>query len=350
MAPSDAIAFLGSTGPILSRCLYVVAELGVADHLKGGPRTPHQLGETLAVNPDALKRVLLALSAIGFFRPSGLGAFENTPQSRILMSDHPGSLREWLRYAGAPWQWKHWGELLDTVEKGGDLRCGLLFDWVETNPEIRAQFNAAMQSKAKLVDEKIVELFDFSPFKRVVDVGGGNGHFVHKLIKRQAGLKATVFDIPPTIASLRKACPFGPLHGQIDLVEGDFFKEVPTGGDLYLIRHVLHNWPDSQARIILENCRKAMPPNAQLLVVDMLVEEDELAPRTMDIAMLHLLGGRERTALEFKTLLKQAGFKFMGVVKTSTPMSLLISSVQTLPQENEVGVTSNSPLPEPLLV
>jgi ubiquinone/menaquinone biosynthesis C-methylase UbiE len=327
VSPSEATVFLASTGPVLSRCLYVVAELGVADRLKSGPLTAQQLASALCVDPDALTRVLLALTPTGYFRRDRSGFFRNTPQSRALMTDHPGSLREWVRYAGAPWQWKHWGDLLETVEKGGELRCGLLFDWVETNPEIRSQFNAAMQSKAKQIDERIVELFDFSHFRRVVDVGGGNGHFAHQLVKREPGVKATVFDIPPTISSLRKACPFGPSHDRIDLAEGDFFKSVPEGGDLYLIRHVLHNWPDSQARMILENCRKAMKPSASLLVVDMLLNQNELAPRSMDVAMLHLLGGRERTAEQFKALFQQAGFELTSVQRTSTPMSLLVASV-----------------------
>jgi ubiquinone/menaquinone biosynthesis C-methylase UbiE len=326
IAPSDAVVYLASTGPILARCLYVAAELGIADRLKDGPRTPQQLADGLGVDADALKRVLQALTPIGFFKRSPLGAFENTQHAKVLLTGTPGSLREWVRYAGAPWHWSHWGDLLVTVEKGGDLRNGMLFEWVETNPEIRAQFNSAMESRSRQMDDKIVRLFDFSGFKKIVDVGGGNGHFVHQVAQRQPNLTATVFDIPPTIAAVRRACAFGPQHGQIELAEGDFFKSVPEGGDLYLIRHVLHNWSDAQARIILENCRKAMSPTARLLVVDMLVQEEALAPRTMDVAMLHLLGGRERTAGQFRTLLKLAGFKLDRVIRTPTPMSLLLSS------------------------
>jgi SAM-dependent methyltransferase len=343
LAPTEWVGLLGSSAPILSRCLYAAADLGIADQLAQGPRSAKEIAEKTQTDEEAIQRVLRTLVTIGFFSTDKQGRYHNTERSRVLLSHTPQSMRNWVCYAGAEWQWNYWGGFKESVRKGGETNAGRLFDWTTQNPAIREQFNAAMEARATKVDEEIFRHMSFSKYQNVIDVGGGKGHFLARLLAKHPTAVATLFDLPETVTEVQESRSHEHFGNRMQLRSGSFFDSVPKGGDLYVLRHVLHNWSDDKALEILRACRRAMDANGTLLVIDMLLEDDSVAAHCMDVAMLHLLGGKERSRNDFDQLLRVAGFKPVQTRPTDGPFSLLFYRPGQA-QMDEAVVVAHSPL------
>lgn len=310
-------------GYCLPRCLHVVADLGVADALDETPRTATDLAESVSVHPDALGRVLRLLAAHGVFEHRD-GAFCHSPASRLLRDDHPQSMRAFARMFGLPINWAILGELEHSVRTGlpavDKMHPDGFWAYFAQHPEEGRVFNAAMVAKAHGHVAGIIAAYDFSGFHRVGDIGGGNGHLLRAVLDAVPASSGVLFDLPHVIKEAAAVA-----SDRLTLQAGDFFRDDLPVCDGYLLMEVVHDWADVEAVAILEAIQRAAPSHAKLLLIEAIVP-DAPGPdwsKMLDIHMLALLGGRQRTRQEYETLLNQAGFLLQREVDTHAGISIL---------------------------
>lgn len=307
----------------LSRCLHVVADLGVADVLDERPRTATELAAAINANPDALGRVLHLLSAHGVFEADS-GAFRHSPASRLLRSDHPHSMRAFVRNFGAPINWAIYEMLGHAVHTGRPatekVLPGGLWAYRQEHPEAGSLFNAAMAAKAHRQVEGVLAAYDFSGFELIGDIGGGRGYLLQAVLDATPAAKGVLFDLPHVIAEAE-----GLASERLALQAGDFFTDALPRCDAYLVMDVIHDWGDEEAIAILRAIRQAAAPQAKLLVIEMMMpaEPGPHWAKTLDIHMLALLGGRQRTRQEYQVLFEHAGFAFQRVIDTGANITIL---------------------------
>jgi hypothetical protein len=310
-------------GYCLSRCLHVVADLGVADALGERPRTPADLAAAVGAHPDALGRVLRLLAAHGVFAVQG-DTVCHSPASRLLREDHPQSLRAFARFLGLPLTWAAYGALGHAVRTGHTAVTAVhpegLFSYLAQHPEEGRVFNAAMADKARGTVLAILAAYDFSGFGVIGDIGGGTGHLLRAVLDVAPGASGILFDLPPVIADAAAlASP------RLALQAGDFFRDALPRCDAYLLMEIIHDWGDAEAVAILRAVRSAAPPGAALLLIETLVPDDPGPDwsKMLDIHMLALAGGRQRTRREYAALLDQAGFCLEREIDTGAGIAIL---------------------------
>jgi hypothetical protein len=317
---------------LTSRIVYVVAELGIADELAAGSRTTAELARRVGANEDALRRVLRAAASLGVLDMLPGDAFQTNRLGRALEEDSPQSMRAWARYVGAPWHQELWSGLTDAVRTGSDLyrlrHQKPFFEHFAAEPGQQAVFDAGMTGLSALSDEPIAAAYPFGRAARVVDVAGGLGGQLAAILRRHRRVRGTLFDQASVIERARRIWTGerATLLPRAELSTGDFFRSVPAGADTYLLKSIIHDWDDDRAVEILSRCREAMPRLGRVLLAE-LVLPDSAAPhfgKLLDIAMLALTGGRERTAAEYATLLERAGLRLARVVPTASPYSLVV--------------------------
>jgi O-methyltransferase/methyltransferase family protein len=321
-----ALVELTSGGFIVSCAILTATRLGVPDALTAGPRTASELATSLGVVEEPLYRLLRALVHAGVLARRG-EAFELNALSRLLVADTPGSMRDILLLGAETWHHDLWGELGSIVQTGRPAHEAVLgmplYQHLERDADANAVFNRAMTSYSAQMAAALVAAYDFTSAHTLVDVGGGVGHVLAAALGRHTALRGTLFDLPHVVA---QATPvLAPVADRVDIVGGDFFAAVPRGGDAYVLMNILHNWPDAEARAILERCRDALEPGARLAIVEQVIPEDRPDfAAIFDLEMLVLFrGGRERTRAEFETLLAGAGLRLDRVVATASPVVVL---------------------------
>jgi hypothetical protein len=312
-----------SSGYTLSRCLHVIADLGVADALDDGPRPVAELASSVGAHPEALGRILRLLSAHGVFEPDG-DSVRHSPASRLLRSDHPRSVRPLVRMFGLPINWAIFGELEHAVRTGLPAAEKVLpkgfWSRFARFPDEGAIFNAAMTAKAQGQVAAVVAAHDFSGFGLVGDVGGGRGHLLRAVLDSAPATRGVLFDLPAVVADAA-----GVASDRLSLQGGDFFRDPLPVCDAYLLMEVIHDWGDEESVAILKAIRRAAPPHARLLLIEQMVPDDP-GPhwsKTLDVNMLALLGGKQRTRGEYETLLDKAGFSFEREIDTGADISIL---------------------------
>ncbi|MBA2632359.1 MAG: hypothetical protein H0U86_05085 [Chloroflexi bacterium] len=310
-------------GHCLPRCLHVVADLGVADALDETPRTAAHLAASVGAEPDALGRVLRLLAAHGVFECQG-DSFRHSPASRLLRADHPQSLRVLAQMFGLPINWASWEALKHTVQTGfpaaDKVAPGGFWAYFAEHPRDNEIFNAAMTAKAYGQVAGVVAAYDFSGFRLIGDIGGGRGHLLRAVLDTTPDATGVLFDLPHVV---REAA--GVASERLKLQAGDFFKDALPTCDAYLVMEVIHDWADEEAVAILKGIRRPAPPHAKLLLIEQIVPDDP-GPhwtKTLDIHMLALLGGRQRTREEYEALLARAGFSFRRQIDTDAGISIL---------------------------
>jgi hypothetical protein len=316
------------TGYWVSQALYVAAKLGIADLLSAGPRDPEDLAGTVSAHPRSLYRLLRALASIGVFRELDDGRFALTPLAEGLRGDAPDSMRAWALMMGEE-QYRAWGDLLGSVRTG---RTGFkavfgesLFDYLATRPETAAVFDAAMTSIHGRETDAVVDVYDFAPYRVLADVGGGNGSTIRGILGRCPTLQGILFDLPGVIERGRRGNEEAGFAERCRLVAGSFFESVPEGADVYLLRHIIHDWDDDKAVAILRTVRRAMQPSARLLIVESVIPpgNEPSFGKLLDLAMLVVPGGLERTESEYRAILGAAGFQLVRVVPTRAEVSII---------------------------
>jgi len=317
------------TGYWTSQAVGVVAQLGVADYLGDGPRTSAELARSVGADPSALYRVLRLLASIGVFAEVAPGSFGLTPLGETLRSDAPGSVRNFAITETAPGHWLPWGRLHEAVRSGRPMAreaLGMeLFDWYAQNPGEAGFFNAAMGNLSALAAGELVRVYDFSAVRTVADVGGAHGVLLAAVLRANPSARGILFDLPHVIATAGRAIADEGLAERCELVSGDFFAAVPEGADLHLLKQIVHDWDDERATRLLRNCHHALNPGGTLLLVEMVIPLDNRPSpaQAMDLNMLVLLGGRERTEAEYRRLLGDAGFRLERVIPTHSPFGVI---------------------------
>jgi O-methyltransferase len=297
-------------GHSISRCLHVVADLGVADALEETPQTCEELAKATGAHAGALSRVLRLLSAYGIFEGRD-ERFAHTPASRLLRSDHPQSMRAFVRMIGLPINWASYEELHYSVRTGlpasSKVTPGGLWNYFAEHPEASQLFNEAMTAKSQGEIAGVVHAYDFSRFGVIGDIGGGRGHLLQAVLAAAPNAKGVLFDQTHVMEQVS-----GSASGRLHLQSGDFFKDDLPTCDAYLMMDIIHDWNDEDATKILHNLRRAARPGAKLLLIEAIIPDDPNPgmAKMLDIHMLTLTGGRQRTQHEHVALLANAGFRF----------------------------------------
>lgn len=301
------------------------ARLGIFDEL---PATPAALAQKLDLDPDATQRLMRGVAALGAVKQNKDGSYELTRTGELLKTDHPRSFKPLALMLTDPAHYEGWGQLAHSVKTGEPgvkpaLGVGNVFDHYAVNPDEAERFNHAMTALSRSVTQDLGVYYDFSRANRIVDVGGGHGFLLAAALKAAPQARGTLFDQGRVVAG---ATPELEKHGvddRVDRVAGSFFHSVPGGGDIYLLKNILHDWNDDECVQILTNLRKAMPDHARLLIVETMVEDKPGAADFMNLNMLVMTGGRERTRGEFSQLLAQSGLKLDNTIPTAGPFYLL---------------------------
>jgi hypothetical protein len=316
----------GSAAFLYPVALRAAALLDVAEHLVGGPRDPAELAELVGADASFLRRVLRFLASHGTFREDGDGRFHLTPQADLLRSTVPGSLRAGVLLVTSDMWWLPARDLVEAVRHGEpafDRHFGEpFFNYLASHPEAGPLFSAGMAGFSAGDTESVVDGYDLPGDGVMVDVGGGRGGLLLAALRARPGLRGVLFDREEALAGnvLRELG----ADDRCTLVPGDFFESVPAG-DFYLLKNILHDWNDDQCVRILENCRRAMNPGATMLVVDAVIPpgNDPHFGKALDMFMMLLLTGQERTEPEFERLFERAGFRTVQVIPTPGPLSMI---------------------------
>lgn len=321
--PNPPLLFQMATGYWLSQAIYVAAKLGVADVLENGPKSSAELAAATSCDRSSLFRVLRALASVGVLSQIDGDRFALTRLGGGLRSNVPGSQRAIAITLGEV-HYQACGDLLHAVRTGSpafDQVFGAgLFEHLAQNPEDGAAFNQGMTDMASMVAYAILLAYDFSEISAVVDVGGGEGQLLRRILSWYPEMNGTVFDYSGALRS-----PVSGNEDRCSSIAGSFFDSVPAGAEAYLLCSVLHDWNDELAGAILRNCRKATPNHARLLLVETVVPETSAASfsKLLDINMMAMSTGRERTKSEFQALLDAAGFKLTRIIPTLAPQSII---------------------------
>jgi cyclopropane fatty-acyl-phospholipid synthase-like methyltransferase len=311
------------TGYWVSSSIYTVAKLGIADILTAGPLGVDKIARKTRTNEDFLYRLLRALSSIGIFEELDGKTFQLTDMAQLLRSDVPNSMRAIAIMMGEE-HYQAWGRLKESVETGKlpfEMVYGMgVFEYFEKNPEVGETFNDAMTNLTRTMHSAIISYYDFSPFRKIVDVGGGHGTLLSMILKEYPQLSGVLFDLPHVASGAAPTMQASGVADRCQIVSGDFFQAVTPGGDAYVMSHIIHDWSDKAALAILRNVHQAMNDDGRLLVVECVIEPSNTSSlgKFMDLNMLVMTpGGRERTEEEFRTLLDAAGFTLNRVIPTN---------------------------------
>ena len=313
----------------ISRAVFVIGKLGIPDLLQSGPKTAAELAAATNTHAPSLFRILRALVSVGVLNSADGERFAQTPLSETLVTDAPGSLRWFAISELGQEHYPAWGNVMHSVKTGEiafDNFFGVdIWKYFKQNPEDAAVFNNSMSNVTAAANEAITSVYDFSRFGTIVDVGGGHGGLITSILKQNPGVKGVLFDAAEVIEGARPKIEAAGLADRLEAVAGDFFKSVPAGGDAYLMKWIIHDWDDEKSNAILGNCRSRIQPKGRLILVDSVVPEtnEPHFSKFIDLNMLVMTGGKERTEKEFAQLLANAGFKLLRVIPTDLPTSII---------------------------
>jgi len=321
------------TGFWTASCIYNAAKLNIADLLTDGPKTPEQLAKQTHSHATSLYRLLRALASAGIFAENERGEFANTPLSETLKDNVPGSMKA-MAIAQLGDHYRGWGNLKHSLKTGDiafDHAEGMtIWEYYEAHPEDGANFMKAMTGLTGAVIAEVIPAYDFSQFKTIIDVGGGNGALLIAVLGTAPNTKGTVYDLDYVVKETQKILIENEMATHCSVEAGSFFNHVPAGADAYLMKLVLHDWNDMQSIAILTNCSKAMRADSKLLVIEALIPEGNVPHpgKFMDINMMAMTGGKERTEKEFCELFSYAGLKLSKVIPTHSPMFTILEVVK----------------------
>lgn len=328
--PDDPIARMMdmSLGYCRSQGLGTVARLGVADFLKDGPKAISVIAAVTGAHEESLFRVMRALAVEGIFEWRDGDTFSLNEMAEGLRSDHPRSVRWFAAAMCDDAHWQPWGKAYDAVIEGKSQTQHVLgespWEYLSGNPDQAGRFGLAMSNMSLQAIQAITENCDFGRFEHIVDVGGNHGTLLLGILAEHPEVRGTILDLPPVIEVARRELAGNPLAERISLEPGSFFNHVPTGADAYLLKHILHDWPDEQCLQILASIRKAIPDEGRLFIFEALLAPE--APgwaHWLDVHMFVLKDGKERSRDEFGTLLGRAGFEMVRGEPISAPVGIL---------------------------
>ena len=327
--PPDAILMQMLFGALMQRSICVAAKLGIADLIAEKPQTAAELAAKTETHAPSLYRVLRTLASAGIFTESTDQKFELTPIAALLRSDAPNSIRDFAIMMGEDWIWQACGELMYSVKTGGvaheKVQGMSSFEFFAHNAEAGSVFNRAMTNFTLAVIPAIIEAYDFSAVGTLMDIAGGHGLLLAGILKANPQMQGILFDLPFVIEGAGELLEKEGVRHRVELASGDFFQSLPAGADAYMMKHIIHDWDDERSIKILQNIRGAMNENGRVLIIEMVVPEGN-APspsKALDLLMLVMEGGKERTKDEYRRLLEASGFRLTKVIPTKSPYSVI---------------------------
>lgn len=332
LPPAAQLIQMGA-GAWIAPILYAAAKLGLADLLADAPRSAAELAGATKTHAPTLHRLLRTLAGLGILTERDAQRFALTPLGEALRSSAPGSARSTLLAFHAPALWRSWEEIvysLETGKTGFEKVNGMpMFDYLAEHPEEASAFSEAMVGFHGAEPPAVARAYDFSTFETVVDVGGATSNMLAAILSRHPEPRGVLYDRPHVVRDAPALLAARGVAERVRIEPGNFFEGVPAGGDVYLLSHIIHDWNEEQCLTILGHCRRAMTPEARLLIVEtVLPPGDTPHPgKMLDMVMLVLPGGQERTAVEYEDLLGKAGFRLARVVPTES----MVSIVEALP-------------------
>jgi hypothetical protein len=326
--PSPPALLEMATAYWLSQAIYVAAKLGIADLLKAGPQSCVALATSTGSDAPSLFRLMRALSSVGIFSQLGRDRFALSRLAESLQTEVHGSLRAMVITIGEI-HYQACGNLLHSVQTGSPVFSNVfgasLFDYLRQNVDAADAFNQGMANVSSMLAYAVLMAYDFAGISSIVDIGGGQGKLLEKILQFNPDLRGTVFDTASTIERATQQLGDNAWRRRCSYVAGDFFTSVPEGAHAYLLCGVIHDWDDSRAITILRNCRRAMAEKGRVLLVDMVVPDTDAMSfsKLLDLNMLAMNGGRERTKAEFCALLDAADYELTRIIPTMAPQSVI---------------------------
>jgi hypothetical protein len=311
-----------------SQSLYTAAALGIADHLVNGPRTAEQLAAATKTNAKALYRLLRALASIQVFSEDSQGQFSLTPLANQLRSDVPNSQRSLVMMMGDE-HYQVWGQLTEAVRTGDTMFEKVygkpVFDFLGQHPEKGKMFDEAMTGIHGQETQAVLDAFDMSDIRVLADVGGGNGSTLIATLKKYPQMQAILYDLPQVIERARPRFAGAGLLDRCQLIAGSFFDKIPAGADAIFMRHIIHDWDDQECETILRNCHAALPANGRVLLIESVIPagNDFHFAKFLDLTMMLIPGGQERTEAEYRRLYDATGFKLARIVPTASDVQVI---------------------------
>jgi hypothetical protein len=322
-SPANVQLMQLTTACWVSRCLHVVAELGVADALGDQPQSTEAIAKATGTDPQALYRVLRLLASVGIFEWKD-GTWRHSDPSHFLRSNHPGSLRDYVRMLGLPVFWSAFEDLEHSLRTG---ECAFtkrhpegVFEYLANHPKEGQIFDSAMTSKSHRDIGAIVPAYDFSQFAIIADIAGGRGHLLRAILKNSPTTQGILFDQPHVVVQV------APENGEkLTVIAGNFFTDSMPKADAYLLMNIIHDWPDAESIKILSAIRRAMPAGARVLIIETVVPNTPgpHLSKELDIAMMALPGGMERTQEQYASLAAKCALRLERMVETLSPYSVL---------------------------
>jgi len=317
-------------GKWISQALGTVVELGVPDRLAKGARQCSDMARQAGVSEDGLYRLLRALASVGLFSESTGRRFKLTGMGQLFRSDHPESLAGYARFVAHDSTWRPWGRLSHSVKTGmpafDHVFDAPIFEYLSRNPEAAAVFDGAMTSLSAREARAASDAYDFKGVETLMDVAGGHGLLLATVLRRHKRMRGVLFDLPHVASGAAATFARVGITGRVRIESGDFFRELPSGADAIIMKHILHDWDDDSATRILQVCHRSLGPRGKVLIVDPVVPPGNTPHygKLLDLEMLVLTPrGRERTKAEFARLLHGAGFRLSRVIATKSPLSIV---------------------------
>ncbi len=327
--PPQAALMQLALGSLVSQAVHVAAKLGVADQLASAPKTVEELARENGAHAPSLYRLLRALACVGVFREREDGRFEQSAISEALRSDYAGSVRDMAIFWGEEWHWRVWGYTYESVMTGRPVweraNGAPVFEHLSQNPDAARVFDRAMTALSKTAAAAVLEAYDFSGIEKIVDVAGGEGGVLTSILAAHPQLKGVLFDLGHVVENARRRVDAQGLTDRCDLVAGDFFESVPAGADAYVMKHIIHDWDDERAIVILKNIARAMRDGGRVLLIENVITDSPESSfgKILDLEMLTSPGGKERTAEEYRALFEAAGLRLTRVVPTRSAFSVV---------------------------
>lgn len=316
------------TGYWTSQAIYAAAKFGIADLLAEGPKSVEELANATGTKPELLFRLLRALASAGIFAEEGEKQFRMTPLAEPLRSDVEGSQRSLALMMGEA-QYQAWGNLADTLQTGDNayekVHGKPIFDHLAEQPDKARIFDDAMTGIHGREAGAVLDAYDFSGINVLADIGGGAGRNLIAILQKYPAMKGILFDLPHVIERARPNVEAAGVSDRCQLVSGDFFKAIPEDADAHLMRHIIHDWDDAKSLTILKNCHAALSSGKKMLVIESVIPpgNNPFMAKFLDLTMMLIPGGKERTEKEYRELYEDAGFDLTQIVPTSMEVSVV---------------------------
>jgi hypothetical protein len=327
-APPHVGIFQLLGGGHIAGAVSCLAQLGIPDLVEHGPKSAEELAKQVGAQPRELYRLMRATASVGVLAEGADGKFSETPLSSALRSNANPSLRYFAIMSGREWHGMGWSRLEYCVRTGKQAMEEIygepIFKYLEKRPEEGKIFNQTMSELSAIEGPAVADAYNFGGIESIVDVAGGQGQLLATILARNPQMKGTLYDLPHVVEGAKNG-PLKPVMDRCAVASGDMFTTVPGGADAYIMKHIIHDWPDDVCVKILKACRKSVNPGGKLLVVDHVIHPgNDFAPgKFLDLQMLIFPGGCERTEEQFSEIFAAAGWKLSRVIPTRVPESIV---------------------------